>query len=304
MACGLITSFDGLTGGSVESDARAPDATGPAKADAAVVVTNDAGADTSEPFVVYVPAAGNYQYRQNTAAYADGGDFEASMGDLGVDILTFVSGGNSKTVRRPQADPMNASVEYADGGDGACWTLHIEVLPSSSGNGAHTEDETFCARDGGLLDPGVRSTVQVQVWNLGAFGQQSSTAVVDCSASNVYVLHGMKPGDQFTHTCMGTAAQTKNSYFSDGPYTYVGRETTTTTDGVTEEVFHTMRSRVVMPGIKGTENTDFYFSTRDGLPLRIHRQTHIETPVTAPGIDSVNYDEHGSDWILATHAAN
>jgi hypothetical protein len=306
MACGLVTSFDGLTGGSNANDANAPEAS-PIKADAAVNKPTDAGAggdaEASDPFVSYVPAAGNYEYVQNTSAYADGGDFEASAGDLGVDILILVTSAGNQGHRRPQASTMPARVDYLDGGLGTCWTLGIEVLPSGS-SGAHTEEETFCARNGGLLDPGMKSTVQVQTWVLGGiFGTQSSTATIDCSATNVYIQHDMNPGDEFAHTCMGTAAQTKQSYFSNGPYTYVGRETMMTGDGVTEDVFHTLRNRTVTAGITGFEITDFYLSTRDGLPLRIHRHTHIDTPVTAPGIDSVIYDERGSDWLLSSHVA-
>jgi hypothetical protein len=297
MACGLLTSLDGLTGGVAPTDAHAEDGH-TILADGSIVVTTDGGADSSEPFVVYLPAPGNYQYAQNTAAYATGTDFDAAQGDLQYDILTLP---NKAANRRQQASQMPARVDYLDGGLGACWTLSIQVLPSSA-NGAHRDEETFCARDGGLLDPGMHSTVQVQTWNLGPLGTPTSTAVVDCSSSNVYVLHGMKPGDSFNHACMGTAEQTSGAYFSSGAYAYVGRETTTTVDGVTEEVFHTLRSRTVGPSPTGFEITDFYLSTRDGLPLRIHRQTHIETPVTFVGINGVViYDEHGSDWLLSSH---
>ncbi len=298
MACSLLTSFDALSGSTDQSVVR--DGSHPAIGEGGAVVSTDASADTGDPFVVYLPAAGKYQYVQNATAYADASDFDAAATDFGFDILTVVpTFGQPSVVRRAQAVAMPAVVGYTDGGAGACWTLALQVLPNGGG-GAHAEDETFCAREGGQLDPGIRSTVNYQTWNLPLFGSQSTTAVVDCSASNAYVVHGMKPGDSFMHSCTGTAAQTKGTYSSQGPYVYVGLEAVTV-DGVSEDVFHTLRTRAVIGATSGYEVTDFYLSARDGLPLRIHRFTHIETPVTTPGINKAIYDEHGSDWILSSH---
>jgi hypothetical protein len=299
VACSLLTNVDDLSGGSIPSDSgQARDTSKPQNTDGGtVVVPLDAStADTSEPYVLYLPAPGKYEYVQNAAAYATGTDFEASAGELGVDVLTVVG---MSTYKRAQAATMPARIDYTDGGTGACWTLDIQIHPSDS-NGAHVEDETFCSYDGGVLDPGIRSIINTQVWNLGIFGSQSTTAVVDCSAANVYIAHAMKPGDSFMHTCMGNAQQTNGTYVSEGPYSYVGRESMNVA-GVNEDVFHTLRTRTVIGATSGYEITDFYLSTLDALPLRIHRHTHIETPVTVPGISKVNYDEKGSDWIVTSH---
>ncbi len=294
IACGLFTSLDDLAGSPAVDDANTEDRSVPLDGGGTVDVTADAATDAWMP-VVYLPPAGNYRYVQNAAAYAGGMDFEASVGDLGYDLLTLTT--LNQIYRRKQADTMPASVRYVDGGLGECWTLVIQVLPTD-GKEAHVEQQTFCARDGGLFDPGIDSSEQLQMWNVGgAFGVQSSTAKLNCDPRDAFLFAALSP--DASHSCVGTAEMTNSNYISAGPYSLIGLEKVTTQDGVTEAAFHTLLMRTVSgSSTNGTETTDFYLSARDGLPLRIHRHIHIATQVP---FSSALYDEHGSDWLLFSH---
>lgn len=248
---------------------------------------------------LYLPEEGRYAYVQNTSAYARANDFpDASPDTLGVDRLA-THGSISLRLARDQASILEASITHLEpSGEGACWTLHIDIHPNSS-KGGHQEQETYCARDDGLFARAGESAVQNQIWNLLGIGTMTTEAVVECPSSTVYLTSSMKPGDVWQHRCTGTATMTSGPYTSDGPYTYVARELMTI-DGASEQVRHLRRERTVGGSVIGKEVTELYLSVKDGLPLRIRRYTHITTPVSILGVSKVDYDNDGSDWLLRT----
>lgn len=255
--------------------------------------------DASSGPTLYAPAEGEYVYVQNTSAYSSGA-FDASANKLGIDYSSIDACGSNFNATRPQAASMPSTVvRDPASSDGVCWTIHIDIRPND-GNGGHQEDESFCARDGGLYARGQASTVQDQKWVFGApIGTQSARATTICDPTTVYLLPDMKPGDSWLHACEGTTTATSGKYVSMGGYQYIGRETMPI-DKVTEEVFHVRRDRAVSGVMKGREVTEFFLAVKDGMPLRVHRWTQITTPISMLCIKEAIYDNYGSDWLLKT----
>lgn len=255
----------------------------------------DAGGPTAP--AVYAPPEGEYIYVQNASAY-NSGAFDASANKLGIDYAVLDACGSSFNATRPQASSMASTVvRDPSSEDGICWTIHIDIHPND-GNGGHQEDESFCARDGGLYARAQATTVQDQKWVFGApIGSQSARATTICSRETVYLLPDMNPGDSWLHACEGTTTATSGKFVSMGGYAYVGKETVKV-DNVNEEVFHLRRDRAVSGVMKGREVTEFYLSVKDAMPLRIHRWTQITTPISILCIKEAVYDNYGSDWLL------
>lgn len=292
-ACSLMTDLDGLSGGGGGAGGAGDTGT-----DAGTANGTDGGT-IADALTSYLPAEGEYTYVQNASAY-DGGAFDAGVVDLGVDTLTLQTTLGAALFKRPQAERLPARVTHHPvTSAGACWTLHVDILPPSS-SGSHQEDETFCAREGGLFSVGTRSLVQDQIWNMGVFGVQTTQAVTNCEQDTRYLIVGMKPGDVWQHRCVGAARQTTGTYSTAGPFTYLGRELVVS-EGVAEDAFHVLRERYVTGTTTGREITELYLSVADALPLRVHRSTRITTTVTVPGVQSVVYEETGSDWLLTSH---
>lgn len=273
------------------------DATSAADDDATAPLPDDADADVTR----FVPPAGSYRYVQNTAAYADGSSFpNAPGGSLGTDRLTTHGSLGAIKYSRSQAQTMSASIEALPSSeDGSCWQWSLRVHPTDA-EGQRDEIETFCARDGGLFANTPKSSAQFQNWPSAPI-QWSTTTM--CDRSTVYLTADPGDGDHWDQRCAGTMTipgqTTAPSYESNGTVAYLG-VTSVTLGDAQEEAHWIRRDRTLKSDrIDGREVVEFFLSTRDGLPLRIHRSTQMKIVLTGlVGVDDTTFDEDGSDWVL------
>ncbi len=300
-ACSLIDLSDLSAGPFPRWRDGGNDATGFTPDDGETPSPTDADADAGVPH--FVPSAGNYRYVQNTSAYADANAFpNAPGGTFGSDRLTTHGSLGAIKYARSQASTMSASVEAlvsSSSEDGACWKWSLRVHPTDA-EGQRDDEEYFCARDGGLFANTPKSSAQVQNWPSAPI-QWSATTM--CDRSTTYLTADAALGDRWDQRCAGTMTipgQTGvPSYDSNGSVEYLDRASVTVGD--TQEEAHWIRRDRTLKNdrIDGREVVEFFLSTRDGLPLRIHRYTRMKIVLTGIlGVDDTTFDEDGSDWVL------
>lgn len=260
----------------------------------------------------FVPHPGVYAYLQNQPAYANGGTFpKTDPQTLGVDRLTTYGTPGTLPIpyRRSQLAKMGASIRSLDDtGEGTCWSWHIDVHLKDTTEGERYDEESFCYRDGSLFAKGLAASVQKQVWqdnNLHATAL-STLATTSCDANAIYLAWDMKTGQQWSHNCRGNAdvvvvgaSSTIEPSFQSSASVRYDRKEAVMINGRFEDAYVVRRTRELAGRIAGPETVEFYFSTIDGLPLRIHRYTQAQIAVTGWGlVDHTTFDENGSDWVL------
>lgn len=157
---------------------------------------------------------------------------------------------------------MPATVTHRAGG---CWTFRIDYHSN------HWQSWDYCASDG-LLDEQGGSTYQR--WDFGVFANET-TSTFACDSS-VTIRLDAEPGDEWTQTCHSEPTDDPAASKSAGPYRFVGPETLTI-GGEPVEALHYHRERTMSGGQRGDEQSDVWFATVDGLPLRNERRIEVRT---------------------------
>lgn len=246
----------------------------------------------------FVPPIGNYTYMPNDA----GSEAFPDARTPGVDRLTTYGSAGPVEFQRTQGATLLATIETlaAPSEGSSCWKWHLDVHHSDS-TGRRYEEEAFCARQGGLFSRVPESDVQLQVWPSAPFKTITTT---NCEQNTTYLRWDMKANDAvWGQNCNGTAVLTTavtetDTYTIGGANQYLGRENVKVGTGV-EEAHRVRRNRTYTGRLNNTEVVEFFFAVKDGLPLRIHRATHLWIPIKGyVGIDHTNFDEDNSDWIL------
>lgn len=176
---------------------------------------------------------------------------------------------------------MPVSVERPETG---CWRVKIDY------NEAHWQSWLFCEQDGVIVERGGET---YQRWDFGAItAENTSTFVCDPS---VMIDPDAEPGARWEQSCTGTSSATAGTTISAGPYEFVGIEEVVIGGvGVPARRYHQERS--LSEAQQGTTVTELWFAVDTGLPLRMERETHVESD--SP-VGRVTYTESGH-WQLAS----
>ncbi|KAA0234867.1 MAG: hypothetical protein EDR02_07630 [Actinobacteria bacterium] len=174
-------------------------------------------------------------------------------------------------------EQMPASVVHnADG----CWTFKIDY------NEWHWQDWLFCPDEDRMMET-VGHTFQK--WDFVAFTIEN-LSTFECEPPNAMIDPHAEPGDSWTQSCVGTNEQVPGSTTTSGSYELVGTETLTVGD---EEVqaYHYRQERQITGAQDGSQQSDWWFSTANGLPLKTIRGLVVDTD--SP-LGTITYTEDGT----------
>lgn len=181
-----------------------------------------------------------------------------------------------------QGPRMPATVTHRSDG---CWTFRIDY------SSAHWQTWNYCPRDGGLVELGGQT---FERWDF-VVTKYDSTSRFTCDPPSVVVRAGMRPNDHWQQSCHGRSSGTKGEAVSSGRFTFVGDEVVVV--GTQRVQAHRFRQLRTLSGNQtGTQTTDFWFATKDGLPLRNRRTATVHAD-TAAGTST--YTEHGSFALVS-----
>lgn len=217
----------------------------------------DAAAAENDPSIDTVPlrpAAGIYQYRGEGTEHLD-----------------------TPPLTQAQGPDIPGTVTHLEG---ECWRLRVDYSTK------HWQSWDYCPSGTGLTE------------TAGAFFQQLDLVVATIDTSSSYTCDppadAIRPtqsaGDQWTHECRGTSTGTEGEVFSSGPYTFVGPQDLDIA-GTTVPALHYRRLRQLSGGQSGTEDTNVWFDSETGLPLRNERTITVHS---SSMIGGVTYEEEGS----------
>jgi hypothetical protein len=226
-------------------------------------------------------------YRPTEGTYTYSGD----------SLQNFTLFGNP-TEQHPSGVFLATIVHDADG----CWRFRINsgVDPAP----LTWEEDTFCARDGRLVKVGLVSDVRVE-----SLGSETITTVA-CAPPDDYIRRGMTPSDSWSVFCTGSNVTKPNTFdFSypfntAGPYLYEGNEDVSV-GARSVSAFHFHETRQLSGtnptgagSYSGTQETNWWFSRADGLPLKRTQTVDLTTDTGIPAVGNVLYAETSS-WTLS-----
>ena len=161
-----------------------------------------------------------------------------------------------------------------------CWTFRIEYSTH------HRQDWDYCPHGTKLQETGGRT--------LQSFSFVATTLedleVFTCDPPADAIRTEAKPGEHWGQACEGHSSSRGTSVSSRGTNTFVGLANVRV-EGTAIPTYHSRIVRHLSGSQHGIEKMDMWFSTRDGIPLRVARDIHVDTP--SP-IGAVKYTERGS----------
>jgi hypothetical protein len=176
-----------------------------------------------------------------------------------------------------QGPAMPATVTHDAG---TCWTFRIDY------SNHHWQTWHYCARDEGLVELGGESWAR---WDF-VVTTYDNLADFTCDPPSVTIRATMRAGDHWQQRCEGTSSGTKGRGVSAGRYTYIG-PAIVHVGGASVRAYHFRQHRELSGNQTGTQDSDLWFATSNGLPLRNDRNftVHTDTPIGAS-----TYTETGS----------
>lgn len=160
-----------------------------------------------------------------------------------------------------------------------CWTFRIEYSTH------HQQDWDYCPNGTTLQETGGQT--------LQSFSFVATTLedlqLFTCDPPADAIRLEAKPGEHWRQACEGHSPSRGTSVRSTGTNTYVGL-TNVRVGSAQVLAYHSRIRRELSGSQTGTEQMDMWFSTRDGMPLRVTRDIAVDTP--SP-IGAVTYTERG-----------
>jgi hypothetical protein len=176
-----------------------------------------------------------------------------------------------------QGPRMPATVTHRSDG---CWTFRIDF------SSQHWQTWIYCPRVGGLVELGGQT---FERWDF-VFTKYDSTSRFSCNPPSVVIRAAMRPGDHWEQSCRGTSSGTKGDAVTSGRYTFVGDEVVVV-GGRDVPAHHFRQLRTLSGSQTGTQTTDYWFATENGLPLRNRRTVTVHTDTA---IGESTYTERGN----------
>jgi hypothetical protein len=220
-----------------------------------------AGANgTSDAGGALIPAAGVYTYAGS-----------------GTERLSFLN------TKQAWGSTMPATVTRAAGD---CWVLKVDFSTH------HSQDWRYCARGGRLLETGGTTK---QTFAFVAFSV-SETDFFRCTTPGAVIRPGADSGTSAPITCLGRSKTRSGVATSKGTLTFLGR-TPVRVGSALIDAYHVRSARTLSGAQRGTERSDSWFATRDGMLLKFGRSIDVRSP--SP-IGDVRYRENGSFVLTST----
>ncbi len=156
------------------------------------------------------------------------------------------------------------TVSYQSDG---CWVWRLDYSDS------HWQNATFCARAGNLVEVGRAGWYR---WNLVAFSI-ADTGTYRCSPE-VAIPAVLHVGQRFPFDCTGTSSPIKTGVVTiKGTNRYVGPQTLRI-EGTDVPTLHFREVSTLSGGQRGSNVSDTWFSTINGLPVKGTWTTKVTTP--------------------------
>jgi hypothetical protein len=173
--------------------------------------------------------------------------------------------------------------------DRGCWTFHLEYSTH------HWQDWNFCPQTGALQEVGGQT---FQAFDFVAT-TLTDTNVFTCSPPGDTIRLAATTGQHWTQSCSGHSTSRGTTVTSAGTNTFLGLAMVDV-GGTQVPAYHYRVDRGVTGSQTGSERSQFWYSARDGLPLRIERSVRVESP--SP-IGAVVYTEQGNCVLTSLEPA-
>ncbi len=148
-----------------------------------------------------------------------------------------------------------------------CWVWRLDYSDS------HWQNATFCARDGNLVEVGRAGWYR---WNLVALSI-ADTGTYRCSPE-VAIPAVLHVGQRFPFACTGTSSPIKVGVVTmKGTNRYVGPQTLRI-GGTDVPTLHFREVSTLSGGQRGSNVSDTWFSTVNGLPVKGTWTTKVTSP--------------------------
>lgn len=166
-----------------------------------------------------------------------------------------------------------------------CWTFKFEY------NSAHWEEDLNCVENGQLVQ---KKSTTFQQWDVVA-DKLTNTTSFTCESA-VLVDPSASEGESFDQDCVGTNSDVEGKTRTDGPSTYVGKESLRI-DGKDVEAYHfKQHQQITGSGQEGSQEFEMWYAVDTALPLK---QTRKITLVTPSPIGKITYTEEGH-WEVSS----
>jgi hypothetical protein len=184
-----------------------------------------------------------------------------------------------------QGPTIPGTVTHLDGG---CWTIRFDYSSN------HWQSWTYCPDGADLVENGGES------WQRWIIGAAAITNLTTATCEDAPMLPAQRePGQSWDHRCVTTNESVSGEAVSAGPYTFVGEETLDV-GGTPVQAAHFRRERTLSGAQSGTEQTDAWFATDTGMPLRNERSLRVETDTP---VGHSTYTEDGSFELTSLEPA-
>ena len=198
-----------------------------------------------------------------TGAFVDPGTLRPHEG-----VYSYSGSGHEHISLPPRSQVegpgIPGTVSYRSDG---CWVWRLDYSDS------HWQNATFCARDGNLVEVGRAGWYR---WNFVALSI-ADTGTFNCSPE-VAIPAVLHVGQQFPFVCTGTSNPIKTGVVTmKGTNRYVGPQTLRI-GGTDVPTLHFREVSTLSGGQWGTNVSDTWFSTVNGLPVKGTWTTKVTSP--------------------------
>ncbi len=148
----------------------------------------------------------------------------------------------------------------------SCWVFHIDYSTH------HWQTWEYCLHGSDLREAGGQSW---QLWSIGPFNATNLSSF-HCTPGSMALPADARPGEHWESRCTGTNTSVKGTTESAGPYRFIGLDTIRV--GPTDvRAAHFLRLRTDSGAQHGTERSEVWFDTTNGLPIRVRQDIKLTT---------------------------
>ena len=168
-------------------------------------------------------------------------------------------------------------------GPPGCWVLRVDF------NTHHYQQWTYCSADGGVIERGGETFSRRTI----ATRHLDNVTTMTCDPPAVLFDAARRPGSVHTRRCTGSGTLVKGRMTATGTERVIGEESVRV-GGQRVQAVHVRYTGTFSGAQSGTERTDNWFSTADGLLLRNEHRIEV---VTDSPVGDITYREDARFWL-------
>jgi len=182
-------------------------------------------------------------------------------------VYQYTGSGTEKLSLPPLSQTEGPSIPGTVTLQGAnCWVFRIDYSTH------HWETWRYCLHDGDLWEAGGQTW---QLWSIGLLNV-TNLSTFTCSPGSMSLPSKASVDEVWVSRCTGTNTSVKGQTISTGPYRFMGL-TTISVGGTPVRTAHFLRIRTDIGAQRGTERSEIWLSTSNGLPLRLQQAIKVTT---------------------------